>query len=109
MAITRQRYMVWYEDGTSQEVVGDQRDIVMFERATGVGWNKARDTMTVIALRQVAYYALRRTGKLKDPGMSIGAWDKTVIEAEPLEDEPVDPTDAETSSTGPSDSPSTQV
>jgi hypothetical protein len=110
MAITRQTYRVWYEDETSVDVVVDQRDIAAFERAAGVGVNKAKDTMTIVMIRNVAYQALRRTGKLPAHAMKVEAWDQTVIEVEPLDDESVvDPTKAEATSTGPSDSPSTPV
>jgi hypothetical protein len=111
MAITRQTYRVWYDDDSFVDVRGDQRDIAAFERAAGVGIKKAQDTMTVVALRHIAYRALLRTGKLPPVAkgvMSPEQWDALVIEVEPVADEePVDPTNEADSTTGPSASPST--
>lgn len=113
MAITRQTYRVWYDDDSFVDVIGDQRDIAAFERAAGVGIKKAQETMTIVALRHIAYRALLRCGLL--PAVAKGVmkpeeWDKLVIEVEPLQDEEaVDPTNGADSTTGLSASPSTAV
>lgn len=107
MAITRQTYRVWYEDETYVDVVGDQRDMAAFERAAGIGVKAAQDKMTITMFRHIAYQALLRTGKLPPVAkgvMKAEAWDATVIEVEPLNDEEaVDPTSEADSTTGPSD------
>jgi hypothetical protein len=82
MSATVQPYRVFYEDGREVDVTADQRDIVVFERANGVGFAAAMDRMMITAIREIAFYALRRKG-LVEQGLSVRAWSDTVIEVEP--------------------------
>lgn len=71
--------VVFYENETETEIRADQRDCATFERQNKMGTLKALDECPLLFLRQIAFNALVRTGKL-DKGISRDSWEASVLE-----------------------------
>ena|SRR5215216_3410651 len=87
---------IYYEDGSVDTVRADQRDMATFERDHGIGTQEAFKTMTMIFMRELAWYALVRTGKLERTSVR-NTWLEKVIEVGEVnddEDDAPNPTDA---------------
>lgn len=95
MALTRFPLTVHYEDGDVQQVIADQRDYVVLERAFKMSVQKALEDMTITAVRHMAYTALMRINGGHQPrDLTRDEWEATVIEVQAKTDEveTVDPT-----------------
>lgn len=79
-------FEVEYEDGVSQRVRVDQRDMVVFERAYKIGWNRSQDEMQMIALRHVAFSALQRTGALPAQYANRAQWEAACVGVDGVEE-----------------------
>jgi len=80
-----QKIDVQYEDGTTQQVTADGRDLVAFERAAKTGYAMAMQTMTATFFRHIAYLALQRTGALPAQYANRAQFEAACISAEPEE------------------------
>jgi hypothetical protein len=92
MGATKYELEVWL-DGQEDpiEVVADQRDVAMFEREEKIGFVKALDDMPTLFVRALAWFAMKRTGKI-EPGTKRKDWEERLLDAQFAgEDEP-DPT-----------------
>lgn len=107
MGATLLPLVVYYEDGSVQRVVTDQRDIVVFERLMQTGFTKAMESMPITMFRHLAFDALVRTGQLSKAGKSAPRkdWEATVVAVEPEDAEEADPGSPEASDETPSSSP----
>lgn len=68
-----------YEDGTTHEVVADQRDMAAFEAAEGRAFGQAFRDMQFSTLRHVAFLAARRLDLL-DGGEKRTDWELRAVE-----------------------------
>lgn len=88
---------VWFEGKEDPVcVVGDQRDVAMFEREEKIGMIQAMDLMPTIFARSIAWFALRRTGHT-EPGTKRKDWEDRVIDVQFGDEDEPDPTNQEAS------------
>lgn len=97
MAITTFALQVHYEDGTDESVVTDQRDFAMWEvQEFGRPMVDAMQATPHLFMRWCAWHALHRQKAVKAPWSD---WNGSVMEVEPLDDEPVSPDPGEPTAT----------
>lgn len=88
MGAITQEFVVHYEDGTSAEVVTDQRDFAMWEiQPFGLPFGDSVRLRFHLFARWCAWHALKRT---KQTGLKWEDFNDIVVEVEP-KDEPEEP------------------
>jgi hypothetical protein len=97
-----------YEDGSTQRVTADQRDMVIFERDHKIGALDAVRTASVTFFRHLSYSALRRQGLIAGDE-SREAWENRCLSARWDMSEAVDPGQPEARDVKPSISRSSRA